>query len=250
MVSWSGRRKALTILFFTAPTLIGILLFNIFPMLLSVYTSFTNRNKFHPNPDCSVALTGILDPVCWPVFRENAPRGLGEPYTLQDPLLKNYADLVGKIFSGEALLSAAMLGVVFAPLVVSGYLDRRFERQASRPVSSAVLWAGALILGLALAFALNVRAAYDTLLNTGDFLIVVFRTLVFVVLRVPFSFLLGLTLAIILNSQHLPGRTFFRVALFIPWAASSLAILIALIWQFFFRDQGVINQVLAAFGVE
>jgi ABC-type sugar transport system permease subunit len=46
MVSWSKRRKILTVLLFTGPTIIGILLFNIYPILLSVYTSFTNRNRF------------------------------------------------------------------------------------------------------------------------------------------------------------------------------------------------------------
>jgi arabinogalactan oligomer/maltooligosaccharide transport system permease protein len=33
---------------------------------------------------------------------------------------------------------------------------------------------------------------------------------------------------------------------FIPWAASSLSILIALIWQFFFRENGTINLLLSA----
>jgi len=70
------------------------------------------------------------------------------------------------------------------------------------------------------------------------------RTLLFVVIRVPFSFLIGLVLALILSSEQLPGRTFFRVVLFVPWAASSVAILMALVWQFFFREQGTINQVL------
>jgi arabinogalactan oligomer/maltooligosaccharide transport system permease protein len=197
-----------------------------------------------------VVLTSFLEPVCWPMFRANAPRGLGEPYSLQTPLFANYADLVGKLFTGEALLSLAVFGVCVAPLVAGGYLDRRLERRVSRPVSSSVLWASALILALALAFAFNVREAYNTLLRTGDFFVVVFRTVLFVVLRVPFSFLLGLTLALILNSQSLPGRTFFRVVLFIPWAASSLAILVALIWQFFFREQGLINQLLALVGVQ
>ncbi len=60
----------------------------------------------------------------------------------------------------------------------------------------------------------------------------------------PLSFVLGLTLALVLNSSDLPGRTFFRIVLFMPWAASSLAILMSLVWQFFFREQGTINQVL------
>ena len=112
------------------------------------------------------------------------------------------------------------------------------------------MWAGALALAVALAFALNVGEAYNALQKTGDFFIVVFRTIIFVVVRVPFSFLLGLMLALILNSKQLPGRTLFRVLLFVPWAASSLAILMALVWQFFFREQGVINQVLGIFGID
>ncbi|MDQ3248779.1 MAG: sugar ABC transporter permease, partial [Chloroflexota bacterium] len=250
MIGWSGRRKAAMIILFLAPTLLGILLLNIFPMLLSTYTSFTNRNKFHPNPDCTLTLTSVLDPVCWPMFRDRAPRGLAEPYRLQEPILQNYTDLVGKLFSREAFLALVLIVLCFTPLIVARILDQRFDRQITRPISSSLLWAGALVVGLAMAFALNVGEAYNTLMSTGDFFVVVFRTLVFVVLRVPLSFVLGLTLALILNTPDLPGRTFFRLILFIPWATSSLAILMALVWQFFFREQGVINQVLNFFGIE
>lgn len=249
MIGWSGRRKALTIAFFLAPTLIGILLLNVFPILLSSYTSLTNRNKFHPNPDCTLTLTSVLDPVCWPVFRAHAPTGLAQPYRLQTPLFKNYSDVVGQFFTEGALLAFLLIAICFVPLIVASYLDRYLHRQMTRPISSATLWGGAIILALVMAFALNVREAYQTLMNTGDFFIVVFRTVIFVVLRVSLSFVLGLTLALILNSSHLPGRTFFRLILFIPWATSSLAILMALVWQFFFREQGVINQVLAFVGI-
>jgi arabinogalactan oligomer/maltooligosaccharide transport system permease protein len=36
----------------------------------------------------------------------------------------------------------------------------------------------------------------------------------------------------------------------IPWASSSMAVMMALIWQFFFREQGTINQLLKLLGVE
>lgn len=250
MVSWSPGRKALTILLFTAPTIVGILLFSVFPILLSFYVSFTNRNKTHPYPDCSVGLSGILDPLCWPQFRENAPRGLADPYQLQDPILKNYADLVGKLFTAEAVGALFVMSACFLPLVGAYYLNKQLDKQLSRPLPSEMVWLAAIGLGLVLAYALNVAEAARQLNNTGDFFVVVYRTLLFVILRVPFSFGLGLTLALILNSQHLPGRTFFRVVLFIPWAASSLAILMALVWQFFFREQGTINQFLGLFGFQ
>lgn len=250
MVSWSSRRKALTILLFTGPTILGVLMFSIYPIILSTYVSFTNRNKFRPNPDCSVFLTSLLEPLCWPVFRDQAPSGLGQPYRLQEPLFQNYVDLIGNLFTLEALAALGLIAICFVPLVVAGALSRRFATMDEPPVSSNLLWLGALVLGLILASVLNVTAAYNSLMNTGDFVVVVFRTLLFVVVRVPFSFLLGLVFALILNSNHLPGRTFFRVALFVPWAASSLAILMALVWQFFFREQGTLNQVLGLFGIE
>jgi arabinogalactan oligomer/maltooligosaccharide transport system permease protein len=250
MTGWTGRRKGVALLFFIGPTLLGILLFSIYPILLSTYISFTDRNKFRPNPDCSVTLTGLLDPLCWPSFRDAAPQGMGQPYTLQDPLFQNYADVLGNLFTPQVLGAIGLIGLCFVPLAGAAFLSRRFARQTSPPVPSHWLWLGAFALGLILALALNVSAAYNTLLEGGDFIVVVMRTLLFVVLRVPVSFVLGLTLALILNSENLPGRTFFRVILFIPWAASSLAILMSLIWQFFFREQGTLNQILSLVGLE
>lgn len=250
MIGWSGRRKAFTVLLFVGPTLLGILLLNVFPILLSTYVSFTNRNKFHPNPDCSVVLTSVLDPVCWPMFQGRAGRGLAEPYSLQTPLFQNYIDLVGKLFTVEAVQALLLILICFLPLIIAALLNRYWDRKITRPVSSSTLWLFGLGGGLVLAFALNANAAYQQLMTTGDFFVVVWRTILFVVARVPLSFGLGLVLALILNSSHLPGRTFFRVILFLPWATSSLAILMALVWQFFFREQGVINQVLRIIGFD
>ncbi len=250
MIGWSGRRKAFTVLLFIGPTLLGILLINVFPILLSTYVSFTNRNKFHPNPDCNVALTGVLDPICWPVFRDRAPRGLADPYSLQVPIYQNYKELVGQLFTAEALQAFLLILICFLPVLIAVYLNRVFGRRNTRPVSSGVLILTGLGLGLVLAFALNATAAYQQLMTSGDFFVVVWRTILFVLIRVPLSFALGLTLALILNSAYLPGRTLFRVILFLPWATSSLAILMALVWQFFFRERGVINQVLQIIGFD
>lgn len=249
MVSWSNQRRALTVLLFIGPTLLGILLFSIYPILLSTYTSFTNRNKFRPNPDCTAALNSIFDPLCWPQFQGRAPSGLGNPYTLIDPLFQNYIDLIGDLFTPTALLSMLLIALCFAPLVLASRLNKRWARLASPPASPGMVWLAALVVGLVLATVLNIGAAYNTLMDSGDFIVVVVRTLLFVIIRVPFSFTLGLIFALILNSDHLPGRTFFRIALFVPWAASSLGILMALIWQFFFREQGTVNQVLSVFGI-
>ncbi len=246
MSVWSGRRRALTVLLFLLPTIIAVLIFNIYPTILNIYTSFTTRNKYKPNPDCSVALSGVLDPLCWPVFRDTAPVGLGEPYRIADPPFKNYTDLLGKLFAPPALISLGKMLVCLVPLIIANAVNKRFAKEVTPPLASGWVWLMAIISVVILGFVLNFFAALATLMETGDFLVVVLRTVMFVAIRVPLTFLVGLVLALILNSQHLPGRTFFRVVLFIPWGASAVAILIALVWQFFFRDQGVINQLLLA----
>ncbi len=65
MVNWSGRRKSLMILLFTGPMLLGLLVFNVYPIVFSFFISLTNRNQFRPFPDCNVILTKILEPTCW-----------------------------------------------------------------------------------------------------------------------------------------------------------------------------------------
>ena len=246
MVGWSGRRKALTILLFILPTILGLIIFNVYPMVLNTYVSFTNRNKFHPNPDCEAGLNSILAPTCWSVFKDKAPTGLGQPYGVVDPVLKNYTDLFGQLFSAPAAIALLSIVVCLVPLWGAYQVDKRLEQQITRTIPTWLVWVGGILLALLLAWVLNVRGAYGELISTGDFMVVVMRTLLFVVIRVPFSFLIGLVLALILSSEQLPGKTFFRVVLFVPWAASSVAILMALVWQFFFREQGTINQVLLA----
>jgi arabinogalactan oligomer/maltooligosaccharide transport system permease protein len=250
MAIWSGRKKALTILLFTLPTLIGVLVFNVYPIILNTYISFTNRNKSHPNPDCSAALNSVLIPTCWPTFRENAPVGLGTPFSVIEPATRNYTDLLGDLFTPTALWSFGRLLLMIAPLGAVLALNRQWDKKPdSRPIPSWVVWLLGLA-GVAIIFVLlQATEAWSTLMATGDFVVVVLRTLLFVIIRVPFTFVIGLFLALILNSKWIKARAFFRVVLFLPWAASSMAILMALVWQFFFRDQGTINQVLGFLGI-
>jgi len=250
MNTWKGTRKGLTIFFFLFPTMLGILVFNVYPIVLNTYISFTNRNKFRPKPDCEVFLTGLLDPLCWPQFRQNAQGGLGQPYRLAEPLFANYQALLGKLFSAEALMALGKILLAFTPLIGAVYVNRRLDREIERPISSGGVWLIAIALVIGLGVLLSIRAAFNQLMTTGPFIIVVLRTILFVAIRVPLTFVFGLALALILNDPRLKGKTFFRVALFVPWGASSVAILMALVWQFFFRQQGTINQLLSQIGIQ
>ena len=132
MSQWRGWRKALTVLAFIGPTLIGILIFNIYPILFNTYISLTNRNQNHPNPDCSVTLTSIFEPTCWSVFSAHRATGEATPFHLQSPIFANYTDLLGKFFTPPILLAFLSLVLCFVPLIVAG--GRAF-RDLVRPSS-------------------------------------------------------------------------------------------------------------------
>lgn len=245
MVGMSGRRKTLYVLAFIAPTLIGLLIFNIYPTILNTYTSFTNRNKFRPYPDCSIKLNNVLVPYCWSAFDENIPKtGTGKPFVIQEPLFGNYQKILEGIFTLEGLKNLAFIVLCVVPLIAVYQLDKRMEKQMERKIKSWMVWLAGFALSILVLMAVGLTAWKD-LSSSGDFISVVLKTMAFVILRVPFTFVLGLILALIVSSPGLPWKGFWRVALFIPWAASSVAILTSLVWQFFFREQGTVNQILS-----
>ncbi len=245
MVGMSGRRKTLYVLAFTLPTLIGLLIFNIYPTILNTYTSFTNRNKFRPYPDCSIKLNDILVPYCWERFEDNLPKlGTGKPFVIIEPLFANYQKILEGMFTAQGLLNLVWLVLCLVPLILAYQVDKRLEKQMERTVKSWMVWLAGFALSILILITVGLTAWTD-LSNSGDFVSVVLKTMAFVILRVPFTFVLGLVLALIVSSPGLPLKGFWRVVLFIPWAASSVAILTSLVWQFFFREQGTINQILA-----
>jgi arabinogalactan oligomer/maltooligosaccharide transport system permease protein len=248
MAQWKGWRKALTVLAFIGPTLIGILIFNIYPIIFNTYISFTNRNKYHPNPDCSAGLNGVLVPTCWPVFRDKAATGMAEPFRLQEPIYGNYASLFGKFFTGPVALAVVKIITCFIPLFVVGQVNKRLDKQLERPVPAWVLTISAIILGIIVGWILRADQAINLIGDSGDFFVVNVDSILYVLLCIPLFFVVGLALALLLNVKDLPGRTFFRVVLIVPWAASTVAIMMSLVWKFFFQEQGVINQLLELVG--
>lgn len=250
MIGWSARRKFFTMLAFLAPALIGILIFSVYPIFVNTYISFTNKNKARPNPDCASGLNAVMIPTCWPTFRDKAPVGLAKPFTVIDPLFKNYQDMFGMLFTQQSLLGIlAIAGAIGIPWATAARVNHIQEKKLTRSLPAGLVWLVAIVGMVVLGVLFQVPAAYKGLMDTGDFLLVVGRTILFVILRVPFTFVIGLVFALILNSSFIKARTFFRVALFVPWAASSMAVLMSLVWQFFFREQGTINALLSVFGL-
>jgi arabinogalactan oligomer/maltooligosaccharide transport system permease protein len=99
-------------------------------------------------------------------------------------------------------------------------------------------------------FALAGPQAVNAVLNSSDFFTVFFRTIFFVLVCIPLFFIIGLGLALLLNIKDLPGRAFFRVILIVPWAASNVAIMMSLVFRFFFSESGPINQIMHLFNIQ
>ena len=74
------------------------------------------------------------------------------------------------------------------------------------------------------------------------------NTILYTALAVPMTVVCALGLAMLLN-QKLPGREFFRAAMFFPYVASLVAV--AVVWNMLFNpEMGPINMLLYTMGVD
>ena len=87
---------------------------------------------------------------------------------------------------------------------------------------------------------------YIDLLTDPRFLRIIQNTVFFVVMGMAIGPLLGLASAVLLN-QSVRLRALFRTTFFLPTMVSLVAV--ATVWKMLYQDQGMINQVLAAFGL-
>ncbi|MFO7300009.1 MAG: sugar ABC transporter permease [Actinomycetes bacterium] len=88
---------------------------------------------------------------------------------------------------------------------------------------------------------------FESGLGARDFGTAIKNNFWYVVLVVPLQTALSLFLAVLVNNAVLKGRGFFRTAFYFPSVTSSVAITV--LWLFLFTGSGVINQILAWFGV-
>jgi ABC-type sugar transport system permease subunit len=84
---------------------------------------------------------------------------------------------------------------------------------------------------------------YARLIGDGEFHQALLNTLYYTVVVVAATMVLPLALAIAMNAK-LPGRTLFRVAIFLPVITSQ--VVVSLIWSILFNESGIVNQLLTA----
>ncbi len=88
---------------------------------------------------------------------------------------------------------------------------------------------------------------YLYLFTQGDFWISLRNTTLYTVVVVGVQTCLSILLALVMD-QKIRGKTFFRVAFFLPSVTSSVAI--SLIFMYIFFKNGILNQALAALHID
>ncbi|GHF22617.1 carbohydrate ABC transporter permease [Streptomyces morookaense] len=86
---------------------------------------------------------------------------------------------------------------------------------------------------------------FRDMLQDEQFWVALRNSALYVVLVVPFTVLLPLLLALLVQKQ-LPGVAFFRSAFYTPVVAS--VVVVALIWVWMLDDRGLVNGLLQLFG--
>lgn len=87
-----------------------------------------------------------------------------------------------------------------------------------------------------------VRMFQDTIFHKA-----LFNNFVFLIFQVPIMVFLGLLLAFVLNTPKLVGRTFFKLALFLPSVTSLVSY--GVLFKMMFQIGGIINRGLLAIGI-
>ncbi len=82
---------------------------------------------------------------------------------------------------------------------------------------------------------------FRTVLTDPDVLSSFTHVGVFLIINVPLTVILSLGLAAALN-QGIRGRTFFRVAYYVPYVTASVAVVG--VWLFLFNSDGLVNKIL------
>ena len=133
--------------------------------------------------------------------------------------------------AGVGFVTPFMIGLalfIVAPIVYALYLS----------VFRTQLIGGTTFVGL---------GNYVTLFQDAKFWESFLRVLLFLVVQVPIMLVLSLVAALALDSARLHGASFFRIAIFLPYAVPG--VVAALIWGFIYGDQfGLTAAVNDAFG--
>ncbi len=216
MATARGWRKWSIIIICLIPTLTGIVLVNIIPMLYNLRLSFTNADRLSHN-------------------------GRDAAHAYNDVGLQNYTNLIAQLVTSDAVISMVKLLIIALPLIIAFLVARRMTHGSLSRPDTRLIWLGGLAAAVILWLVLGGSATLGVL-TQNDFFLVVLRSAVYAILCLPLFLLVGFVLALILNNPDIRFKAMWRTLLIVPWAVPTY--ITALIWQFFFRDSGTINLIL------
>ena len=200
-------------LLFLAPSLLGILIFVVGPIIMSVIISFTDWR--------------LASPLTVESLREN---WLG---------LENYRDL---LVWNEASWSVSQYALWRWPLLVISLIGLQLLMWRRR---LSLAWG--LALSVAAVAGLGWWAGLVPDWSDRRFWQSLGNTFYFVGLSVPLTVAIALLLAVALN-RPLRGLALYRAAFFMPVISGAVAV--ALVWRWMFNPTiGPVNQALSLFGI-
>ena len=88
---------------------------------------------------------------------------------------------------------------------------------------------------------------YLRMFQDDIFLKALMNNFTFLIFQVPIMVVLGLLMAFLLNTPNLKGRTFFKLALFLPCVTSLVSY--AVLFKMMFQMGGIVNDTLMAIGI-
>jgi arabinogalactan oligomer / maltooligosaccharide transport system permease protein len=143
---------------------------------------------------------------------------------------------------------AGMLVLVFFPFIYGVILSFTDSTLFNTDKSIPEIWVGLRNYGEILGdFAVARQTDAGPVVNYMNFYWTLFNTILWTVSNVAIGVVVGLALALILNTRGLALRPIYRVLLILPWAMPNY--ITALIWRGMFHQQfGIINQVIQIFG--
>jgi alpha-1,4-digalacturonate transport system permease protein len=90
---------------------------------------------------------------------------------------------------------------------------------------------------------------YQELFQDPTFYKALFRTFQYMIIIVPLNYIVSLSVALLLNSERIKGKTMGKVILFLPWTISG--IIAGVIWKWLFGEHfGFINYIISVLGGE
>ncbi len=162
-----------------------------------------------------------------------------------------------------ASLSQSRSGILWEtkpPKVIRHKLDKKLNRWGWKFVALSIVlisifvfipMIGALIMSFQTGKGVNIHFGgltnYQRLLTDQTVRKALGNTIIYLIIQVPIMIIFAMIISVILNDKKLKGRSFFRIAIFLPCITSLVSY--SLIMKNIFSNDGLFNQMISHLGL-